>query len=174
MRFAPQALSVILLILPLGTALAAGTSFGMQGGGTVSVDPDTNRATITRSGVTTPLWDGTHRLDNGSILIIRNGEVVPNQSILEARQPPKQEEEETVTVPIVGYTPCERLVRQVCGREDQCAGVEGCNLARQLLNMEKEERAASDSPGLTTYTSGRCRRVASDPGIFPECKQDSN
>jgi hypothetical protein len=172
MRFAPHWLFFPLLILPLGTAMAAGTNFGMQGGGTVSVDPDTNRATITRDGVTTPLWDGTHRMSDGSVLIIRQGEVVPNQPILEAREPPKPEEEEVAGVPIVGYSPCEKLVRQVCGRDDQCAGVEGCNLARQLLGMEKEERTASDSPNLTTYTSGKCRRVASDPGIFPECRQD--
>jgi hypothetical protein len=163
----------MLLSLPLHTAGAADAYFGMEGGGRVVVDPDTNRATITRQGVTTPLWDGTHRMEDGSILIIRHGEVVPNQPILEAgeRPEPKAEEEWKVE-PIVGYSPCEKLVRQVCGREDQCAGSEGCNLARQLLNMEHDERAAADSPNLTTYTSGRCRSVQNDTKLFPDCKQD--
>jgi len=162
-----------LLVLPVHAG-AAGTYFGMEGGGTVSVDPETNRATITREGVTSPLWDGTHRLEDGSILIIRHGEVVPNQPILEARERTRPKEEEWKVEPIVGYSPCEKLERRVCGREDQCAGGEGCALARQLLDMEKDERAAADSPNLTTYTSSRCLSVENDTGLFPDCKRDAD
>jgi len=165
-------LLIFLLLLPLSAARAADTYFDMQGGGTVRVDPDTNRATITRGGVTTPMWDGTHRMEDGSILIINRGVAVPNQPVLDARKLPEPREEEWASELIVGYSPCEKLVRRVCGREDQCAGAEGCNLARQLLGMEREERDASDSQNLTTYTSGRCQRVEMETGIFPVCKQD--
>jgi len=163
----------VLLSLP-ATVMAADAYFGMQNGGTVKVDPDTNRATITQDGVTTPLWDGTHRMEDGSILIIRQGEVVPNEPVLEARERPKPQEEEWAAEPIVGYTPCERLVRRVCGREEQCADDEACNLARQLLNMEQDERADADNPNLTTYTSARCLGVEKDVGVFPACKQDQH
>ena len=70
--------AVILIFsgMSLSTASAADWSSDLQGGGTVSVDPDTRRATITRDGVTSPLWNGVHRLQDGSAMIINNGEVV--------------------------------------------------------------------------------------------------
>ena len=163
-----------LVSLSSGPVRAADAYFGMQNGGTIKVDPDTNRATVTRDGVTAPMWDGSHRMEDGSILIIRQGVVVPNQPVLEAREPPVPEDEEWAIEPIVGHSPCEKLVRRVCGRQDQCAGGEGCNLARQLLNMEQEERASADGPNLSTYSSGRCKRVAADVGLFPDCKQDKH
>ena len=163
----------LLLILPLAAARAADTYFGMQDGSRVTVDPDTNRATVTRDGMSAPLWDGTHRLQDGSVLIIRQGVVVPNEPVLEARERPKFEEEEDWDVQhIVGYSPCEKLVRRVCGRKDECADTEGCNLARQLRDMEEAERDESSNRSLTTYTSGSCRRVEMDPGLFPDCRQD--
>jgi hypothetical protein len=162
----------ILLLLPLATARAADAYFGTQNGGRVTVDPDTNRATITREGVAAPLWDGTHRMEDGSILIIRQGVVVPNEPVLEARERPEPEEEGWKVEHIIGYSPCEKLVRRVCGRKDQCADTEGCNLAQQLLDMEEAERDDSSNRSLTTFTSGRCQRVEKDPGLFPDCKQD--
>lgn len=162
----------VLLVLPLSTAQAANAYFGMQNGGTVAVDPNTNRATITRDGVTAPMWDGTHRMEDGSILIIRQGVVVPNEPVLKAHERPRPEEEDWAIEPIAGYSPCEKLVRRVCGRKDQCADTEACDLARQLRDMEQEERNDSDNPSLTTYTSGRCRRVEMDVGLFPDCKLD--
>ena len=165
----------LLLILPLAAARAADTYFGLQDGSRVTVDPDTNRATVTRDGVSAPMWDGTHRMQDGSVLIIRQGVVVPNEPVLEARERPKAEEEEDWDVQhIVGYSPCEKLVRRVCGRKDECADSEACNLARQLQDMEEAERDESSNRSLTTYTSGRCLRVEKDPGLFPDCRLDKH
>ena len=75
--------------------VASEWSSQLQGGGTVTVNPETNRATVTKDGVTTQLWKGTHRLQDGSVLIInRGGVAVPNESIVQSRQlpPPVTEE----------------------------------------------------------------------------------
>ena len=165
----PMTRLLLLLVLPAHTALAADPSFRLQHGGVVTVDPDSNRATVTRGGVTTPLWDGTHRLHDGSVLIINQGVTVPNRTILESRQLPPPEAEQWVGAPIAGYSPCEKLARRVCGKENQCGEIEGCTLARQLLDMEQDERAASENRNRMTYTSGQCQNVATDDELFPIC-----
>ncbi|MEN8205512.1 MAG: hypothetical protein ABFS24_05815 [Pseudomonadota bacterium] len=173
MKSPARFLLFLVLVLPLYTALHADPNFSLQNGGAVTVDPDTNRATITRDGVTTPLWDGTHRMQDGSILIINQGITVPNEPILETRQLPLPEAEKWEGAPIVGYSPCEKLARRVCGKESQCEKIEGCNLARQLLDMEQDERAASEDHNRMTYTSGQCQNMASDAKTFPLCAQQN-
>jgi hypothetical protein len=126
------------LVLPVGTVLAGGWTSQLQGGGTVTVDPNTNRATVTRNGVTSQIWDGAHRLQDGTILI-------------------------------VGTSPCERLVRRVCGDKNQCGEAEACNPSRQLLGMETEERNASKNRGLMTYTSGQCLTALKERDFFASC-----
>jgi hypothetical protein len=171
MKFALGILWFLAMLLAVQWAPAAGTNFNLQGGGSVNVDPDTNRATVTRGGVTTPLWDGTHRMQDGSILIINRGVAVPNASTLQPEQLPPPEVQEWEGAPIVGYSPCEKLVRRTCGRENQCAGAEGCILAGQLLDMEQDERAASKNPNRMTYSSGQCLNVVTDAELFPLCPQ---
>jgi len=143
----------------------------MQGGGTVTVDPDTDRANITRDGVTTPLWNGVHRLQDGSTLIVNHGIAVPTEPIIESRRLPPPETEAWQDVNIIGYSPCEKLVRQVCGRENQCADAGACDPANQLLAMEKQERGNSDNPSLMTYTSGQCLNAMKDREYFSDCRQ---
>jgi len=171
MKSTIELLLLLMLILPMNAALAADPTYKLQNGGTVTVDPDTNRATITRDGITTPMWDGTHRMQDGSTLIINSGITVPNQTILESRELPVQEAEEWEGAPIVGYSPCEKLVRRVCGKENQCGEIEGCNLARQLLEMEDSERTASKFRSRMTHTSGQCLNMMKDGEVFPICPQ---
>ncbi len=151
-------------------ALAADTAPGLQYDGAVTVDPDTNRATITRDGVTTPLWDGVHRLQDGSVLIIRQGISVSREPVPGTRLPPIPETAEWEGAPIIGHSPCEKLVNRVCGEQQRCGESEACILARQLLTMEQDERAASENRNRMTYTSGECHRVDADRELFPFCK----
>jgi hypothetical protein len=171
MKFTSSLLLLLALVLPAHTQLAADPNFTLQHGGVVTVDPDTNRATVTRRGVTTPLWDGTHRLQDGSVLIINQGVTVPNKAILDSRELPPAEAEDWEGAPIAGYSPCEKLARRVCGKENQCGETEGCILARQLLDMEQDERAASERRNRMTYTSGQCLNVVKDVALFPICTQ---
>jgi hypothetical protein len=172
MTFTTRLLLFLVLVLPMHTTLAADPNFTLQKGGQVTVNPNTNRATVTRGGVTSPLWDGTHRLHDGSVLIINQGVTVPNRTILESRrQLPPSEIEEWEGAPIAGYSPCEKLTRRVCGKENQCEEIEGCTLARQLLDMEQDERTASEDLYRMTYTSGQCQNVVKDVELFPICAQ---
>ncbi|MGB5259750.1 MAG: hypothetical protein WBO34_04420 [Gammaproteobacteria bacterium] len=161
---------ILLWVIGTAGALAADPQYNLQYGGAVRVDPDTNRAMVTRDGVTTPLWDGTHRLDDGSILIIRQGTSVPRGGIAEPRRIPELAVEQWEGAPIVGYSPCEKLVHRSCGLHDECHEQEGCKLAQQLLAMEADERASSENPNRMTYTSGQCQNVSQDMKLFPYCK----
>ena len=148
---------------------AAEWSSTLEDGSTVTVDPDSNRATVNRNGVSTPLWNGVHRMQDGSSLIVNHGIAVPTESIMESRRVPPPKTEEWEDVNIIGYSPCEQLVRQVCGQQDQCADAEACDPARQLLVMEQQERSASSNPNLMTYTSGQCQNAIKDRDYFGRC-----
>jgi hypothetical protein len=162
-------LATVLMALFLLPAKADQWSSKLEGGGTVTVDPETNRASVTRDGVTTPMWNGVHRLQDGSSLIVNHGVAVPTQPIIESRRLPPPETEEWEDVNIIGYSPCEQLVRQVCGQQNQCADVEACDPANQLLAMEQQERSDSDNPNLMTYTSGQCLNAMKDREYFTPC-----
>ncbi len=170
MIYAIPLLSLLALILMLLPVFPAAADSGLQGGGTVTVDPNTNRATITRDGVSAPLWDGTHLMEDGSVLIIRQGVSVPKESVVDTRKRPIPKAAQWEGMLIVGYSPCEKLVQQTCGMDNQCEDTEACSLARQLLGMEQDEREASESHNRMTYTSGECREVSVDKTLFPVCQ----
>jgi hypothetical protein len=121
--------------------------------------------------VSAPLYDGTHRAEDGSILIIRQGvTTIPYEAPAQPGEAKEAPAELWEGAPIVGYSPCERLVQKVCGKQNRCDGIEGCKLARQLLDMEKEERNASGSRNRMTYTSGQCAEMTPDTELFPTCQ----
>ena len=170
MRFKLAFLLACFALTGLQTALAGDTDYQLQNGSSVTVDPATKRATITRGGVTAPLYDGTHRTEDGNILIIRKGIATIPRDI--PSPPPRKPEfaaEQWEGAPIVGYSPCEKLVRKVCGKTNRCAQAESCKLAWQLLNMETEERQESGSRSRMTFTSGQCIEVTPDTELFPAC-----
>ncbi len=164
--------SLLLVLLVYLVPAAAQWTSRLQNGGEVVVDPTTNRATVTRKGVTTPLWDGVHRLEDGTALTVRSGQVVPNEDILRARKPPPATAEQAIRwqgAPIEGLSPCEKLVERVCGANRHCSNDPACGPARQLLEMEREERAKSAHPENTTYSSGQCIDASKDTAFFREC-----
>jgi hypothetical protein len=167
--FSKIRLPIILLAGILLPAQAAEWSSTLQDGSTVTVDPYTNRATVNRDGVSTPLWNGVHRMQDGSSLIVNRGIAVPTEPIIESRRLPPPETEEWEDVNIIGYSPCEQLVRHVCGQQEQCADMEPCDVARQLLAMEQQERNASSNRNLMTYTSGQCLNAMKDREYFGMC-----
>jgi hypothetical protein len=171
MKSTTSLLLLLMLVLASHTVLAADPNFRLQQNDVVTVNPDTNRATVTRDGVTIPMWDGAHRMRDGSVLIINRGIAVPNKATIETRRLPPPRAEEWEGAQIAGYSPCEKLVRRVCGVKNRCGEAEGCNLARQLLDMEQDERAAGKDRNRMTYTSGQCQNVMMDGEVFPVCAQ---
>jgi hypothetical protein len=167
-------LSTMLLAVVLGLSAtlvtAADWTTNLQGGGVVTVDPDTQRATITRDGVTSPLWSGVHRMEDGSVLIINHGTAVPGEPPARPRQLPPAEADDWEGMPIAGYSPCEQLTRHVCGMHDECASAEACDSARQLQAMEQQERQAAVSASRMTYTSGQCLQASKDVAYFSACR----
>ena len=155
--------------MSLSTSIAADWSSDLQGGGTVTVDPDTRRATITRDGVTSPLWNGVHRLQDGSAMIISNGEVVTGTVADTPHKLPPPELSDWEGMPIAGYSPCEQLTHRVCGLKNQCATAESCNLAQQLLTMERDERSKAEDGSRMTFTSGQCVKARQDDVYFAQC-----
>jgi hypothetical protein len=64
---------------------------------------------------------------------------------------------------------CARLVERACGADGRCAKAPGCDLARQLLGMESEERAAGRDPHALTATADQCREAMRNP-LFKPCQ----
>ncbi len=162
----------VTLVLSVCAPAAAEWSSKMQGGGAVTVNPDTRRATVTKDGVSSQLWDGAHRMEDGSVLIVNHGEVVPGEATDIPRQLPPPEASDWEDVKIVGYSPCEQLVHHVCGQQNQCATAEACNASRQLLTMEQGERTRADDGSRMTYTSGQCLQAKEDYSYFAACRAE--
>lgn len=149
----------------------------LQGGGTVRVDPATNRPTVTIEGRETQLWNGVHQLEDGRQLTVESGRVVPNQQILQAREPwpePAMPEQGRGQL-YQGPSPCQQLVDKVCGADGACAGSNACGPARQLRDMEREAQQRAGTPRRTTFTSDKCTEALADdffapcePGTAPE------
>jgi hypothetical protein len=132
----------------------------LQDGSQVSIDPNTGRATVSTSrGAQTMLWDGVHKLQNGRTIIVRDGVVVPDVPMANARR--------AVPTPLAGgqASPCTVLQRTSCGLGNECAQTEGCRLAKQLVQFESEE-----PPGSLSTTSAQCREALGQGDTFKPCR----
>lgn len=134
----------------------------------VEVKSETNRPTVRRGGAETQLWDGVHRLEDERELRVESGRVIPNEEILDARDPyASAPEAEAQSTPAEQPSPCERLVTRVCGADGACDTSEVCRPARQLLVMEREEQRAAGQPGSWTFTSSKCQEALADDFFSP-------
>jgi len=179
---------------PIGQAWPEGGSQApwqgqLRGGGQVLVDPRTNRAVVRRpDGYETQLWDGVHRLSDGTELTVRDGRVVPNQEMMRRRdftpepaltgEPvPNPGIEGPTTSPdlkppqsaVLDSSHCAVLVRQACGPDDACAEETKCSAAHQLVDMAAEEKARSADPQALTGTELKCREALTD-SFFAPCE----
>lgn len=150
----------LLFILPF-TLNAAEKAWegGLLGGGRITIDSVTNKATRLSEGVSSQLWDGVHRLDNGAVIIVRDGVVVRDVILLESQQQQQIEEEREA---------CGLLVRKVCGQHDECSGHPACNPAQQLLALEQEE-AQHQWDGHARESSRLCLDALTQNDYFQTC-----
>jgi len=169
-RVRPVVALVLAMALPPSAAVAAEYWKGeLQGGGEVRVDPRTQRPTVQMDGRETQLWDGVHQLEGGRELRVESGRVVPNEEILETRERwPEPALPPEPGPAIEGASPCERLVRKVCGSGGACGDATACGPARQLWDMEREEQRRLGTPGHQTYTSNKCAEALRDD-FFTAC-----
>ena len=160
----------------------------------IAVDPTTNRAVI-QSGVGQgrPLWDGVHRLRDGSTITIRSGVVVPNEALsgpLPPTKPPptaadRGNAETAQPDATEGQRPangiataprsrtsqhrghCDHLVLKTCGLNGHCRDTEACQLARQLRTTQQ----GSIDPGLdnTGWAEQHCREALRGEDGFAPC-----
>jgi hypothetical protein len=150
------------LLLLLSTVSFAGDS-SWQGalldGGRISIDQSTNKVTRTEDGLSTPLWDGVHNLDNGAVIIVRDGIVVRDATIIEAQ---REQERDRLNAA------CMQLVKKVCGEHNECSAHSACDPARQLLAMEHEELNESWT-GMVLETSTHCLEGLGNEDFFKPC-----
>ena len=155
-------LAIALATLP---AVAETWQGRLQQGGQVTVDPDTRRAMQGDDGAERPLWDGVHRLEDGSTLIIRDGIAIPTEQMVEAWSG------DTKPRPVLVDRHCEQLVRKTCGFDSACNNSAACLHARSLLAEEgREQRGQPVTAGAHPLTRAdeQCRQALSDPG-FTAC-----
>jgi hypothetical protein len=160
-------LALWLLGLPLwlaasGFATAASWTGTLNDGSVIKVDPTTHRAMRYYNGGVAPLWNGTHRLEDGSVVIVHEGQAVPTEEMMGvwAAEPGAQ--------PEMRERYCTQLVRKVCGFHGECGSAQACVLANQLLRMEGEEQRRKP-PGAgahpQTEASGQCIDALSNPAF---------
>lgn len=154
---------LVLLLEP--SAQASDWTGALGDGSELRVDPRTRRAIQVEGEQTRPLWDGVHRLEDGSVVIIRGGTAVPTQEMLRAW------EGGAPAVEAPADRPCEQLERRVCGHDNACRTSAACLSARSLLNSEREaQRRAPFGAGARPATeySSRCQAALGD-SEFPPC-----
>jgi len=169
-RICISCISIVVVWAAAAVAQAPAWQGRLQDGSRVEVDPMTNRATVYgRQGRATQLWDGVHRLEDGSSITVRSGVMVPNRGVIELREGSRQH-----TRPLAGSgaSPCLVLVRKVCGLYDECDGHPACAHARQLQNIERDEaqdRLALGESSPFMQTPAQCAQAAQDEAFFVPC-----
>lgn len=168
-----MSLSIGLALMVAGALHAQTWQGQLQDGSRVQVDPNTNRPVVSSPrGVATPLWDGVHRLQDGTTITVREGVMVPNREVIELRRGPPA----ATTRPFAasGAPSCTVLVRKVCGLNDQCADQKACAHARQLRGIgleEERELAASGVASGFMQTPAQCAEALRDEAFFLPCRQ---
>jgi hypothetical protein len=159
-------LSLLLIVLVSCTAGAEQGSWqgSLQDGSLITIDPSTNKALRTLDGETTPLWNGVHRLNNGAVIIVRDGVAVRDETVIEAQQEQQRNRLNAA---------CMQLVTKVCGAHKECQSQPACDPARQLLAMERDELNSSWS-GATLESSTLCLEALANEEFFTPCSRRDN
>lgn len=136
----------------------------LKEGGVIRVDPMTRKPTLYYHGGSTQLWDGAHEMDDGSVVIVRDGVAVPSESMYETwtHEAPRELRERSAV--------CEKLVRWTCGFYGECSGIHPCYLARQLQRLEREEGQRAPK-GQTPTATLECTKGLADLALFPACEE---
>ena len=142
----------------------------LQDGQAISVDPVTHRATTAAGeGAGQPLWDGVHRLQDGSTITVRSGIMVPNEALVAPRTPPfpLAPGDLEANAPAQQRDPaCDRLVVKTCGLRGECSRYEPCRLAGQLRELQND---AMQEASARSWAVQQCHQADADGRHFPAC-----
>ncbi|MCB1869047.1 MAG: hypothetical protein KDI43_11075 [Gammaproteobacteria bacterium] len=166
MKINPTILLAIFIFSYATQSPAQSWTKGLEDGGVVSVDPRTNKATIYTGKGTTQLWDGTHRLNDGSVIIVRDGIVTSGAGSVAPLAAEAAADDES-SAPLASSA-CVELVIKVCGFSGECRNEPGCSPARQLMQLEKDEAWQTQSKG-PNETSAQCREALKNESFFARC-----
>ncbi|MES9878596.1 MAG: hypothetical protein ABW162_03535 [Candidatus Sedimenticola sp. PURPLELP] len=158
-----KTLFALVVLLPAIAVASEPWSGQLQDGSRIDIDAQSNRATRFGSGDQKQLWDGVHRMDDGSVMIIKEGVVIsrPEGSSAGALQKPEAAEAQETS-------PCVELSIKVCGFNGQCRDNESCEPARQLVHLEQHENWQNKGSG-SNSTSEQCRTALKDEAYFTRC-----
>jgi hypothetical protein len=132
----------------------------LMDGSLVRIDPETGKGRIvTPRGAEAMLWNGVHKLRDGSTIIVRDGVVVPDKPMIGARR--------AVPEPVTAE-PCAELERKVCGPAGGCADSQPCRLARDLVEFQGRDRADGRLEAVER-TAAQCRQALRQADSFPAC-----
>lgn len=138
---------------------------GLRDGSQVQIDPLTNKATRFGEKGASQLWDGTHRLNDGSVIIVRDGIVISGGS----KTGTEPAAGEIKIVPSRQISSCTSLVIKVCGFSGACNDHPACSPARQLMKLEQDEARQSSRSGLN-QTTAQCKEALSNEKFFSACE----
>jgi hypothetical protein len=155
----------LIVLLSLEVAAEEGSWQGsLLDGSQITIDPSTNKALRTLDGESSPLWNGVHRLNNGAVIIVRDGVVVRDENVIDVRQ---EQELERLNAA------CAQLVTKVCGAHNECHSQPACDPARQLLAMQRDELNSS-WPGTTLESPALCLEALANDDFFASCGRRDN
>lgn len=141
-------------------------------GRAISVDPATQRAEVTSGEAAgRPLWDGVHRLSDGSTITIRSGVLVPNKQSLS--RPPVTphagpDEPPALTSRARKINACDRLLLYTCGLHKECLDRQSCQLSHQLMALQR--RAHRVDPAENRWVIGQCEQALGNQQNFQRCE----
>lgn len=67
-------------------------------------------------------------------------------------------------------SPCKALLKRVCGKANECGDGSACKAARQLGDMEIDERLSAAQPELNPRAAGQCTQALLDKDFFLPCR----
>jgi hypothetical protein len=147
------------VMVVIQSALADVWQGNLKSGGVIRIDPASHKPTVFYSGGSTQLWDGVHEMDDGSVVIVRDGVVVPNEVMFNTWS---QALSETLTEKV---DQCKKLLRKSCGFADECADLLPCQQARQLGDLQQQR--------VTPGAPSSCEEALLDEKTFPPCAEAS-
>lgn len=160
--------NALLLATLLTPMLTYGWSGDLNDGSQITVDATTGKVLRHSGDVSGQLWDGIHQLNDGAVVIVRDGIAISRSGGTETpAEPPRALKENEESLAPRAISPCMELMIKVCGFNGACKQSSACSPARQLVELEKIETLR----GNRENSAEQCTEALANKGFFSPCKQ---